>query len=154
MKIKFTIEYKTEWKEELRVILTKVMAEGGLRQKEYPLETYDGTLWEGDVAFPSAGVKSIEYKYALYRDGELVWTEWEVAPHKIELDGKTTSYILTDLWRPIPEDLPLYSSAFTECVGCHSEEKLQKTYKQTLQLRVVEPRLRSGQWLAVVGNSP
>ena len=154
MKIKFTIEYKTEWKEELRVILTKVMAEGGLGQKEYPLETYDGTQWEGEVSFPMTGVKSIEYKYALYRDGELVWTEWEVAPHRIELDGKTTNYILTDLWRPIPEDLPLYSSAFTECVGWHNEEKLNKAYKQTLQMRVVEPRLRSGQWLAVVGNSP
>lgn len=153
MKIKFSIEYKTEWKEELRLIITKVMSEGGLRQKEYELVTYDGVLWEGEVSFPSSGVKSIEYKYALYRDSELVWTEWDVAPHKIVFDGKTTNLILTDLWRPIPEDLPLYSSAFTECIGKHKENSLSNTYSQTLQLRVVEPRLRSNEWLAVVGSS-
>lgn len=154
MKLRFSIEYKTEWKEELRLVLTKVMAEGGLRQKEYQLETYDGVQWECEVSFPSQGVSSIEYKYALYRDDELVWTEWEVAPHKVIFDGTTDSYTLTDKWRPIPEDLPLYSSAFTECVGWHEEGTLPKAYAQTLQLRVCEPRLRTGEWLGVVGSSP
>lgn len=155
MRIKFNIEYRTNWGEEIRVLLVKIMKDGQRKEaKECQLETYDGNLWEGEINIQSTGMAAVEYLYAMYRDGKLVWTEWEVAPHKIALDGVTTSYIVSDSWRPIPEDLPLYSSAFTETVGSHTSEPLNTLYASTLQLRVVEPHLRKGEYLAVMGNSP
>lgn len=156
MKIKFTVEYKTAWGEELHVILSKRYKDGTVRQKESALETTDGVTWESEIVFESSKLTSIEYKYALYREGVLVWTEWEVAPHVINFNGTTTSYIVNDSWRPIPEDLPLYSTAYTECVGKHEydDENELPLYDHTLQLRVVEPRLRKGEHLAVIGSSP
>lgn len=157
MKILFNIEYRTQWGEELRVRIAKVDKKGQKKaMKECPLETFDGNLWEGEITFPNTGVQAIEYQYAMYRDNQLVWTEWEVSPHRVDFDGITNHYIITDKWRPIPEDLPLFSSAYTECVGakengCAATDTL---YSSTLQLRVVEPRLRKGEFLAICGSTP
>ena len=155
MKIRFNIEYRTNWGEDIRVQLNKITKDGQRKPvKECPLETYDGNLWEDEITLQNTGIVGVEYCYAMYRDDELVWTEWQIAPHKIHFDGVTTSYIVTDAWRPIPEDLPLYSSAFTECVGSHESDVLETLYASTLQLRVVEPRLRKGEYLAIIGSSP
>ena len=156
MKIRFNIEYVTQWGEELRVQLTKIAKDGQTKaMKEIQLDTFDGKTWEGETTFQNTGAAGIEYKYAMYNQGELVWTEWEVAPHKLMFDGVTNSYILSDKWRPIPDDLPLFSSAYTECVGAQDDgyKALETLYSSTLQLRTVEPRLRKGEYLAVCGSS-
>ena len=152
MKIHFNIDYVTQWGEELRIQLTKIAKDGQKKPvKECPLDTYDGRLWEGEVTFQSTDIRGIEYKYAMYRNGKLVWTEWEVAPHKVSFDGITSSYIISDQWRPIPEELPLYSSAYTECVGAQADDyhATDTFFSSTLQLRVLEPRLRKGEFLAI-----
>lgn len=154
MKIRFNIEYRTKWGEDIRVQIVKIGKDGQRKpSKECPLETYDGSLWEGEITMQNTGIASIEYLYAMYRDNVLVWTEWQTAPHTLVFDNVTTSYIVSDAWRPIPDDLPLYSSAFTECVGSHDTEILDTLYASTLQLRVVEPRLRKGEYLAICGSS-
>lgn len=126
--------------------------------EELPLGTQDGKMWDGEMVLEEQlkGKEGIEYKYAMYRDGKLVWTEWEVAPHKVKFDGTTNNYVLSDKWRPIPEDLPLFSSAYTECMGATADGcgATDTQYSSTLQLRVVEPRLRKGEFLAVCGSLP
>lgn len=156
MKIRFNIDYHTQWGEELRVQVTKISADGQKKaSKEYKLDTYDGNVWEGEIILQNTGVSGIEYKYAMYSYNTLVWTEWEVAPHRVMFDGVTTSYILTDQWRPIPDNSPLFSSAYTECVGVQQDghSATATLYSSTLQLRVVEPRLKKGEYLAICGSS-
>lgn len=157
MRIGFSIEYHTQWGEELRVQVCKI-GKGGQRKamKEWKLATCDGKMWEGEITLQHQEGDGIEYKYAVYRNDALVWTEWEVAPHVVLFDGVTNHYMLTDRWRPIPEDLPLYSSAYTECVGAQADgtAAIDTLYSSTLQLRVVEPRLRKGEFLALCGNTP
>ena len=160
MKIRFSVEYRTQWGEDIRVMLTKLDKEGHRKDtKECRLETYDGRLWEGEITLQAVGTSAFEYKYAMYRHDELVWTEWEVAPHRVELDGVTNHYVLSDHWRPIPDDLPLFSSAYTECMGAKPDgdatpSAIDTLYSSTLQLRVVEPRLRNGEHLALCGSTP
>ena len=162
MKLRFEIEYRTLWGEELRLQLWMV---GKNNRKtavdEYRLQTEDGVMWKGEMELdvlqpPKGDVVALEYQYAMWRDGVLVWTEWEVAPHRVVLDGITNQYVLSDKWRPIPEDLPLFSSAYTECVGAQADDNaaIDTLYSSTLQLRVVEPRLKKGEWLAVCGSTP
>ena len=80
MKFHFSIEYRTQWGEELRV---------RIGSKEYPMSTSDGCEWDAEVEL---GVKDLDstlnYQYALYRENQLVWTEWEVAPHTLKFNGK------------------------------------------------------------------
>ncbi|NLV52967.1 MAG: hypothetical protein GXY64_06850, partial [Bacteroidales bacterium] len=172
MKIFFNIEYRTRWGEDLRVQLWRVDTQGKKHEmEELPLQTQDGNTWKGEMEMEAMQTVhaydherkegfeyrrgGFEYKYAMYRDGKLVWTEWEVAPHKVTFDGVTHQYMLSDQWRPIPEDLPLFSSAYTECVGVKSEDNtpIDTLFSSTLQLRVVEPRLRKGEYLAICGNT-
>ncbi|MBQ7156182.1 MAG: 4-alpha-glucanotransferase [Bacteroidaceae bacterium] len=155
MKIHFNIDYHTNWGEYLLIHLDILDREDNvLVTRQCPLETFDGKMWEGEITFPHEDATGVKYKYAVYNEEGLVWTEWEVAPHKITFDADTDSYVVNDYWCPIPDDLPLYSSAFTECIGKHTLDKLEKTHASTLQLRVVEPRLREGQRLAICGSIP
>lgn len=157
MRIRFNIEYRTEWGEEIHIILSKIDAKGQVKPlRECQLETFDGRLWESEMNFQRTGAAGIEYKYALYRNGTLVWTEWEAAPHRIIFEPTVDNYTVTDFWRPIPDNLPLFSSAYTETVGGHKDESdtLATPYDATLQLRVIEPRLRKGEHLAICGSSP
>lgn len=157
MTILFNLEYWTQWGEELRVQLYKIEKNGQKQTfEEHQLCTFDGKIWEKEVTFQEQELEGIEYKYAMYRHGKLIWTEWEVAPHRVLFDGITNMYILSDKWRPIPEELPLYSSAYTECVGTRSDNcsATDTLFSSTLQLRVIEPRLRKGEYLALCGNTP
>ncbi|MCM1312010.1 MAG: 4-alpha-glucanotransferase [Bacteroides sp.] len=152
MKIHFSIEYRTKWGEDLRVILKVRHGDSILKERVCPLETFDGQRWEGEVTFHGETADSVEYKYALYSDDRLVWTEWEIAPHVIGCIKDDISYLADDIWRPIPSELPLFSSAYTECIARHEEHSELNLFDQTLQFRVVEPRLRKGEHLAIVGS--
>lgn len=152
MKIHFNIEYRTKWGEDLRVMLKIKHGIYVVKERECPLETFDGQHWEGEVTFDSAVADKVEYKYALYSEGRLVWTEWEVAPHVIDMAEGDISFFADDIWRPIPAELPLFSSAYTECIACHEDNMELPLFDQTLQFRVVEPRLRKGEHLAIVGS--
>ena len=159
--LNFDIEYITNWGEEIRVQLRKIARNGKLSDcTEIALGTEDGRRWQGSAAVQGKDVVGVEYLYAMYREGVLVWTEWEIAPHRIIFSEQASRYEAVDKWRPIPEDLPLYSSAYTECVGASEGGRQdlaglnRRSYPITLQLRTVEPRLRKGEHLAICGSSP
>lgn len=152
MKIHFSIEYRTKWGEDIRVMLIKNDTKALIR--ECPLETYDGIRWEGEIAINKRKSDYISYKYALYSNDKLVWTEWEEAPHTVIFNEGVSSYFVDDIWRPIPAELPLYSSAYTNCIAPHDDvETKLNSFDEVLQLRTVEPRLRTGEYLAVIGNT-
>ena len=152
MKIHFNVEYRTKWGEDLRVHITVVGTDGTRKDKVCPLETYDGVTWDGEITFAAKNVKCFEYKYALYTDDQLYWTEWELAPHVIYVDQACNYYDVNDSWRPIPDELPLFSSAYTDCVAHHDINPDMQYYNRTLQLRVMEPHLSTNHHLAIVGN--
>ena len=105
--IKFNIEYITQWGEELRVQLRKMEKGGKLSyMNEIALTTDEGKIWSGETKVEGKDVEGVQYLYAMYRDGELVWTEWEVAPHRLMFSQDTYIYDVRDTWRPIPEAQP------------------------------------------------
>lgn len=156
MKFHFAIEYHTQWGEDLRL---------HIGDKVYALTTYDGCQWSTDLEFTTKDFcTTLKYQYALYRNDKLVWTEWELAPHEVCLTTKrnnrtvtddNSSFVLTDTWRPIPDDLPLFSAAFTDGVAYHKRVSTSEipSFNKTLQLRITEPHLLRNQHLAICGNA-
>ncbi|MEG2514849.1 MAG: hypothetical protein RSA92_05885, partial [Bacteroidaceae bacterium] len=67
MKLTFSIEYRTSWGEEVRVI-------GSI--PETPLQTTDGIRWSTTIELAMPMEKEIEYTYAIYANGVLVRKEW------------------------------------------------------------------------------
>ena len=80
MKLNISIEYRTNWGEEV------VLCLGG---KRYPLAYTSDGIWEGEIARLSAE-KASEYCYEIVRDGQTVRTEWKkhqlVLPEGITVD--------------------------------------------------------------------
>jgi len=154
MKFQFSIEYRTQWGEELRIHIDN---------QEFKMLTNDGNRWTCNLQLSPSKKDRLDYYYLLYRDGSLVWREWETSPHTIYIKSllKTLKptftqrvFVVDDYWRPIPDNLPLFSSAFTDIMGYHPRKDFSELhqYATTLQLRVIEPRLNRGQRLGIVGS--
>ena len=155
MLFRFSIEYRTHWGEDIRL-----QANG----KEYQMNTLDGIIWTCDLDLTvKPGI--FTYNYAMYRNGQFVWREWEIGSHSIYIPTESKSkkkptvphtFFIEDSWRPIPDNLPLYSCAYTDVVASHEHKTLADLtyFPTTLQLRVTEPRLCKGQRLGICGNTP
>ena len=143
MKLNISIEYKTNWGEEV------VLCLGG---KRYPLAYTSDGIWEGEIARLNIG-KAAEYCYEVVRDGQTVRTEWKkhslVLPEGV--DAKTVT--VYDRWNDRPADAPFYSSAFTNAIFGRPAAKAAKAPKgANVVLRVAAPTVRPNEVLALAGS--
>ena len=141
MKLNISIDYKTNWGEEL------VLCLGG---KRYPLAyTADG-VWTGEVARFNPE-KASEYCYEVVRDGQTVRAEWK--KHTLVLPEGIAPKTLTinDRWNDRPADAPFYSSAFTDAIfgrtSCPKKGKSQKG--ANVVIKVAAPTVRPNEVLAL-----
>ena len=143
MKLNISIEYKTNWGEEI------VLCLGG---KRYPLTYTAEGLWEGEIARVNLS-KSAEYSYEVVRDGQTVRKEWKkhllVLPEGME-PKELTVY---DRWIDRPADSPFYSSAFTNAIFGRPAEKAKKAPKgANVIIQAAAPTLRPNEVLALAGS--
>lgn len=155
MNIRFSVEYRTEYGQELMLHLSEA-GSGGLKAAvEYRMHTDDGQTWHCDIQkdWPLGTVLS--YYYSVERGGATERQEWLVVPHRLELTAGGTSYRVYDHWSDLPEDSFLYSSAVSDCL---MEARLSvppvTRFVRTVRIRVRAPQLRKGQRLCVVGQQP
>ena len=143
MKLNISIEYWTNWGEEI------VLCLGG---KRYPLAYTAEGLWEGEIARVNLS-KTAEYSYEVVRDGQTVRKEWK--KHIISLPEGMEPKELTvyDRWIERPSDSPFYSSAFTNAIFGRPAEKAKKAPKgANAIIQVAAPTLRPNEVLALAGS--
>ncbi len=143
MTLNISIEYRTNWGEEIVLCLAG---------RRYPLAYVADGLWKGEIArFNPA--RAGEYGYEVVRDGVTVRTEWKkhllVLPEGVEPKELT----VVDRWMDRPYDSPFYSSAFTNAIFGRKAEKALKAPKgANVQIQVAAPALRSNEVLALAGS--
>ena len=143
MKLNVSIEYRTNWGEEI------VLCLGG---KRYPLAYTSEGLWEGTVA-RVALEKTAEYGYEVVRDGQTVRTEWKKHILVLPEGAEPKTLTVYDRWIDRPEDSPFYSSAFTNAIFGRPAEKAKKAPKGANALiQVAAPALRPNEVLALAGS--
>ena len=143
MTLKISIEYRTNWGEEI------VLCLGG---KRYPLAYAAEGLWKGEIARFNPE-KAGEYSYEVVRDGVTVRAEWKkhtlVLPEGVE----PKELVVMDRWNDRPFDSPFYSSAFTNAIFGRKAEKSKKAPKgANVLLKVAAPALRPNEVLALAGS--
>ena len=113
MDLKFNIDYKTRFGEEL---VLNIVNEGS--EAKYRMITTDGERWTYKLSLPAQKCQpAITYYYEVERGGRSVRHEWTTIPHTLELTAvHGASYTVFDRWSDIPEDSYLYSSAFTDSI--------------------------------------
>ena len=114
MKLVFSLEYRTDWGQDLRAEVTLKRKRGADVRRVYPLHTDDGLNWTGEALVTEKDIERFTYRYAVY-EGELVFRqEWDGVPR--DFPAADRNFVLSDYWKDIPSLQHLYSSAYLNCI--------------------------------------
>ena len=161
MKLKFTIQYGTQWGESLHVVVSYLSLDGTKKTANLLMLTDDGTSWTLETSAVESRqhpIDSFSYHYQVEdEEGHMLRREWTMIPRVYHFDI-SKDYILSDLWRDIPIQYHLYSSAYITTKGLTRDEQVNPIrvplYRKTIIFRVSAPQLLKGQSLAIVGSHP
>lgn len=160
MTLNFSIEYRTEWGQNVEVELCFLSAEGKTHWQRIPLETDDGLIWKGLCMLRARG-KQFQYTYiitetnAQKESGEgIVRREWDVVPRISPADDART-YFFIDHWRDIPESSYCYTDAYKVARGIGKNSSCSVAlFPRTYLFRIQAPQLVQGERVALVGDQP
>lgn len=161
MKLKFTIDYATQWGESLHIALRLHSTDGKDRTVDLTMSTSDGKLWEVETAAVASRqhpVTEIEYYYYVGDEkGQTIRREWRMVSRRYAFDS-TKSYVFNDQWREQPLNSFLYTNAYLTTQHLPPYENVKAAvvplFRKTIIFRVSAPQLVKGQALALIGNHP
>lgn len=161
MKLKFSVNYHTQWGENLVVVIQYHHSDHRITTHQLVMQTDDGEYWTCETAVMESRqrhVKSFCYHYQLQNaQGEVLRKEWTLVPRLFAFDH-SKSYIFPDMWRDIPLHHHLYTRAWHTAHLLPMPVKVQPVqlplFRKTVIFRVSAPQLQKGQLLAVCGNHP
>ena len=161
MKLRFTIQYGTQWGENLYVAITYKSKDATEKVRRLPMTTDDGWHWELETSALESRQHPLEtityFYYVADADGVELRREWTGVPRTYYFDA-TRNFIMPDLWREVPLQYHLYSKACQVTSDLSSDETLliQRVpqYRKTIIFRVSAPQLKKGQSVAILGSHP
>ena len=161
MKLKFRVHYRTAWGESLHAVVTYYCGDTMRRSQNVTMQTDDGEIWTGEtsaVVSRQHSVKAFSYRYQVEDgSGRELRREWEGIPRLYSFD-MSKDYLLYDIWRDMPLQHHLYSSAFLTAARRKPGEEVAPLplplFRRTLLFRVAAPQLKPGQSVAICGSHP
>ena len=161
MKLRFSIQYSTQWGESMHVILSCKSQDGTARKSDLLMTTQDGQLWTLETSVVESRqhpVSEVTYAYQVEDgDGRVLRREWSQVPRTYWFDT-SKNYVFDDQWRDLPLCAHLYSNAYlTTCHAQHGEQveaRRLPLYRKTVIFRVSAPQLQEGQAIALLGSHP
>ena len=161
MKLKFTIQYATQWGENLYVSITYTSRDAKEKVRRLPMTTDDGLHWTLETSAVESRQHPVEtityYYYVTDADGQELRREWTGVPRTYYFDA-SKNYVMPDLWRDVPLQYHLYSRAYQTTAGLPACDSLQvqrvPLYRKTVIFRVSAPQLKKGQSVAILGSHP
>ena len=124
MKLVFSLEYRTDWGQDLRAEVTLKRKRGADVRRVYPLHTDDGLNWTGEALVTEKDIDRFTYRYAVY-EGDLVFRqEWDGVPR--DFPAADRNFVLSDYWKDIPSLQHLYSSAYLNCITHTQAQKADR----------------------------
>ena len=161
MKLKFIIQYATQWGESMHVALCYHSQDGTERTTNLLMQTDDGMLWTVETAAIESRqhpISSVTYAYQVENEeGRVLRREWTMVPRTYYFDT-SKNYVFTDQWRDRPLCSHLYSNAYITTRQLQRDEQVEPRrvplYRKTVVFRVSAPQLLSGQAVALLGSHP
>ena len=161
MKLKFTIQYGTQWGQNLYVVITYRSNDGTEKSERLMMVTTDGMEWQLETTVLESRkhpISSFSYYYQVEdSDGNVLRKEWDVIPRTYYFDS-SKSYVMADLWRDVSLQYHLYSKAYLTTMGFAESSEVMPLrvplYRKTVLFRVSAPQLKKGQSVAIIGSHP
>ena len=153
MTLHFSIEYHTEWGQNVEVELCFLSADGKSHYQRFPLETVDGLNWKG-LCMLRARSKQLQYSYIVTTESTILRREWDVVPRLFPAEDART-YFFIDHWREVPSTSYCYTDAFQVATGYWKMPVSPiALFPRTYLFRVQAPQLAPGERVAFVGDQP
>ena len=176
MTLHFSIEYRTEWGQNVEVEFCFLSSDGKTSYQRIPLETDDGLIWKRLYTLKARG-RQFRYTYIITaplqsspRSGRLsaanlpssgegsgegaIRREWDVVPRLFPADDACT-YFFIDHWRDVPESSYCYTDAYQVATGhWNTPAATVALFPRTFLFRVQAPGLAPGERVALVGDQP
>ena len=164
MTLHFSIEYHTEWGQNVEVDFCSISADGKTSRQHIPLETDDGLVWKGLYTLKAKG-KQFRYTYIITASSQsshemegggktVLRREWDVVPRLFPADDART-YFFIDHWRDVPDVSYCYTDAYHVASGLGIRPAATVAlFPRTFLFRVQAPQLAKGERLALVGDQP
>ena len=160
MTLNFSIEYRTEWGQNVEVELCFLSSEGKTHWQRIPLETDDGLIWKG-LYMLKARSRQFRYTYIITSSSKsspegdgIVRREWDVVPRLFPADDART-YFFIDHWRDVPEASYCYTDAFKVANGLDKIPLASVAlFPRTFLFRIQAPQIAQGERVALIGDQP
>jgi 4-alpha-glucanotransferase len=161
MKLKFTIQYGTQWGQNLYVVITYRSNDGTEKSERLMMVTTDGMEWQLETTVLESRkhpISSFSYNYQVEdSDGNVLRKEWDAIPRTYYFDS-SKSYVMADQWRDVSLQYHLYSKAYLTTMGFEESSEVMPLrvplYRKTVLFRVSAPQLKKGQSVAIIGSHP
>ena len=161
MKLKFSIQYGTQWGQNLYVVITYRSNDQTEKTERLMMVTTDGLQWTLETTVLESRkhpITSFLYSYQVEdNDGNVIRKEWDAIPRTYYFDS-SKDYVMADLWRDVPLQYHLYSKAYLTTMGLMDSEEViplrVPLYRKTILFRVSAPQLQKGQSVAIIGSHP
>ena len=153
MIVSFSIEYRTNWGEEVRVCGSIPQLGNNDLTRALPLHSVDGVIWQADLELKGSEHDDLQYQYIVWDGKSAARREWNGVPRILRLNPKQQHYLLHDSWKDLPEELSFYSSAFTESLLAHTDKSVyQPGEGKLVVIKANAPTLSNEFQLGICGN--
>ncbi|MCM1152572.1 MAG: 4-alpha-glucanotransferase [Muribaculum sp.] len=152
MKIRFHINYHTQWGESLFVCGTPAAlgASDDSNAREMTLSGPD--MWELETELPD-DTPEFDYHFIVKAPGREWRFEWG-EPHRFVPGEGITLYNIFDSWQDMPHEKPFYSSAFASGIlARRTRDKRPAALPMTACLRIQAPLVAPDEVVAVCGET-
>ncbi|NLZ94558.1 MAG: hypothetical protein GX921_01880, partial [Bacteroidales bacterium] len=149
--LKFNIEYKTQWGEEL-CVAGSIPQLGELNEDDaLVLSTINGVDWNSEVQIKSVDKEPLDYYYFVRKDG---YTQRrEHTPNRQIKLSVNTDFTIQDYWKEETYHSYLYTSVFTECVFKQPLQSIASPkHKKSKLLNVICPYVKKTEYVVITGE--
>ena len=151
MNLLFSVDYRTNWGEQLYITGNIPQLGEGDPAKAVRLELKGEQSWRLAITLPK-GIKEFEYSYIVRHDNGSERHEWG-KPHTFRAADGATEYRIEDHWKDQPLDKPFYSVVFSDCVCKRRNPSLPAVGGPGMLLLSVDaPMVGSDEVVAVTGS--
>ena len=153
MKIKFTIDYRTQWGQKIYVLGSTKKLGNWDPGKAFELSPTSGEHWAGELEIEE---DNFEYNYLLKdEDNGFVFQEYGV-PRKLQLQHAFSKVAIRDYWRPADDPLnSLYTSPFYKAYFKRKQQTYKPSFRKDIsyiRLQLRAPRIGRDYSFGIVGG--
>lgn len=149
MKIKFEIDYNTQWGQSVWMCGSSEALGNWNESLAVEMHYNTPSKWTLEMDIKEEG--ALKYYYFVKEGNQTICKEWG-EPHLLSIE-KNKTFIVYDVWQAVPQQKFLYTSGFSDSFFFHDDKDKIKYHKKTILINAWCPYIKKDQSLLLCGSS-